>query len=284
MSSIQITRALSRTGVRALAVVGFVATACPAWAQSVTPTFTCSGTTNAATGTYAAADVNQVLNTRAVSDTDRGNQPRWSWAEPAAYVGSQTAASAPATLPAGLAWTAFTGLETGGYVGSAYPYIPNDRVGWRGKAGAEANSIRFIRYSFNLAADVDPTTFKLELSGLSADDAIAGVYMNGERWTAWTGSTGSPAQTSSPAGDSITLEANGPAQWRAGGNEIVFALYDGPPSGSSIAVLNSAMACTVVPPPAAVPAIAAPGLIALSGLVGAAAIVVRRRRRPAKHG
>ena len=166
-------------------------------AQTAPPTLTCSGTTNAATATYAAADVGQVLNTRAVGGADRGNQPRWSWAEPVAYVGGQSVGSAPASVPAGLAYTAFTGNETVGYVGSAYPYIYNDRVGWRGKAGAVANTIRFIRYPFSLASDVDPATLQITLSGISADDVLAAVYINGQRWTSWVSTVGSPGQTTS---------------------------------------------------------------------------------------
>ncbi len=266
--------------LRASALAGLLtAAALPsAWAQVAGPTFTCSGATNAATGVYAPADVGTVLNTRAVSPADRGNQPRWSWAEPAAYVGGQSVATAPAVLPSGLSYTAFTGNETSGYAASGFPYIYRDRVGFLGKSGAQANTLRFIRYSFNLAADVDPATLQLTLSGLSADDALAAVYMNGQRWTSWAGSVASPVQANSPAGESITLAGNGAAQWQAGSNEIVFALYDGPPGGTSMAVLNSAMACTSLPSAAAVPTLGWPGLLALSAGLAAVGGLWRRRR------
>ncbi len=269
------------TARRSFALAGLFATAAlqSAWAQTAPPTFTCGGATNAAASVYAAADVNQVLNTRAVGGANRGNQPRWSWAEPAAYVGGQSVASAPATLPAGLAYTAFNGTETSAYVSTGFPYIPDDRVGFRGKPGAVRDTIRFIRYPFNLAPDVNPATLQITLNGLSSDDALAAVYINGQRWTTWSGTVGSPAQPTSPTGESITLAANGSAQWQAGANEIVFALYDGAPSGTSMAVLSSAMACTTVAP-TAVPTLSWPGMLTLTGAMAMAVGVWRRRRKP----
>lgn len=278
-------RTLAFATLRASALAGLLtAAALPSvWAQVAAPTFTCSGATNAAAGVYAPADVGTVLNTRAASPTDRGNQPRWAWAEPAAYVGGQSVATAPAVVPSGLSYTAFTGNETSGYAASGWPYIYRDRVGFLGKSGSQANTIRFVRYSFNLAADVDPATLQLTLSGLSADDALAAVYMNGQRWTSWSGTVATPVQPNSPAGESITLAGNGAAQWQAGGNEVVFALYDSVPGGTSMAVLNSAMACTSLPPAAAVPTLGWPGLLALSaGLAAVAAVAGQWRRRRAR--
>lgn len=39
----------------------------------------------------------------------------------------------------------------------------------------------YFRYKFNLASTIDPSSFQLSLSSLTADDAIVGTYFNGVR-------------------------------------------------------------------------------------------------------
>lgn len=54
------------------------------------PTFTCSNATEPALTTGARTDPGQVLNTNAISFSDRGNQPRWAYAFIADNPGSHT--------------------------------------------------------------------------------------------------------------------------------------------------------------------------------------------------
>jgi len=91
--------------------------------------------------------------------------------------------------------------------GSNYSWISDN---WNGANGAYVGQ-EWYRYTFNLAAGVDPTTFAMTVS-YAADDSVTGVYVNGVQ------QANAPAAPYNAAPQSITLTGN----WHAGSNVIMF--------------------------------------------------------------
>lgn len=189
------------------------------------PTFYCNA------NRPANADMVEALfDTKAVSASDRSNQPRWEYAAPS-FPGI---ANGPDPLPAEItSWTYFTGLETASYgLGSA---ISLARVGfYPNQTGAVNNTMRYFRYRFNLDASVDASKFTIKFATLAADDAIKGTYINGKRV-----SPSGPANTNLGAGTTSDL------QWKTGLNELSFAVLDTINSATSLTVGSATHSCAV---------------------------------------
>lgn len=225
------------------------------------PTFTCSNATEPALTTGARTDPGQVLNTNAISFSDRGNQPRWAYAfiadNPGSHTIPQTTAgetedipmaftiagnTMPTTLsglPA-LAWQHFSGREVFAYNGgtAVSPQLASSQslssVGFylaNPNGGAAANQTRLLRYQFYLAPEADAASYQLSLTGVAADDSIAGYYINGVL-----------------SGSSPTLGggASPELQWKTGLNTLTVALYDTIPSATRLTIGGaSASACVL---------------------------------------
>lgn len=80
-------------------------------AQPAPPVFVCPTVSPAPAGTVN--DVGTVLNTTAVSEADRGNQPRWE----AAIGASGFPNPLPSTVPSNLTFGYLSGTEIANYVG-----------------------------------------------------------------------------------------------------------------------------------------------------------------------
>ena len=215
------------------AALGLYAAA-PAWAitpPGTPPTFFCDANRPANADTVEA-QFNTLAPTNDVTAADRGNQPRWEWAAPASGVGLT---AGPDPLPGGLSWTHFTGREMVGYLGIATRVdYPRTFIGfYPAQAGAVSNTIRYFRYQFYLDASVDPTTYRLNLTGARADDAFRGTYLNGTRV--------SPALATTIGG--------GATPFQPGLNELTFAIFDNGPSATWMGIQNVTQSgCNVLPP------------------------------------
>lgn len=214
-------------------------------------TFTCSNAVDPSLTPGALKDPGQVLNTSAISISDRGNQQRWAYAFNPATPGSHTIPQATAgateeiptsltfagnavpgalsSLPA-MAWQHFSGREVFAYsAGTATnPQLGTSQsltsVGFylaNPNGGAAANQTRFLRYQFYLAPEADAATYQLTLGGVGADDQIAGYYINGVL-----------------SGTSPTLGGGASAdlQWKTGLNTLTVALFDTIPSATRLIV------------------------------------------------
>lgn len=215
------------------------------------PTFTCSNAAEPFLTTAALKDPGQVLNTNATSISDRSNQQRWAYAFNPAAPGSHTIPQATAgtteeiptsltfagnAVPAALsslptmAWQHFSGREVFAYSGGTLtsPQLGTAQslssVGFylaNPNGGAPSNQTRFLRYQFYLAPEADAATYQLSLSGVGADDQIAGYYINGVL------SGTSPVLGAGPTAD---------LQWKTGLNTLTVALYDTIPSATRLVV------------------------------------------------
>lgn len=223
------------------------------------PSFTCSNAADPSPTAGALKNPGQVLNTNAVSISDRGNQQRWAYAFDPAAPGSHTIPQATAgateeiptsfTLPGNvvpaalsslpaLAWQHFSGREvfaynggtatspqlgTGQSLGSVGFYTANPN------GGAASNQTRFLRYQFYLAPEADAASYQLTLGGVGADDQIAGYYINGVL-----------SGTNPVLGAGATADL----QWKTGLNTLTIALFDTIPSATRLVVGNaSSSAC-----------------------------------------
>jgi hypothetical protein len=197
-----------------------------------------------------------------------GNQVRWEWLNAA-----PTGATPPATIPAG-AWTAFNGSESLPPSLSWPAGLENGRIGFfpaqtRG-ANWGADTLSFYRYQFQLAPEVSPTSVNFEMTGLVADDAIAGIYLNGT------------LVSSGPVSGTFTIPATAP--WVSGTNAITFAIWNGWIDAVALVVAGGSLSeCKLrdlpAAGPSAVPTLDTAALSALAALMAAAAAAGTRRRR-----
>lgn len=206
------------------------------------PTFTCANAPEPLATAGALKNPGQALNTNAVSIADRGNQQRWAYVYDPANPGSHTIPQAVAgsteqiptsytlagnTPPPDLGslssmdWQYFSGREVFAYSGgtATAPQLGTGQsltsVGFylsNPNGGAASNQTRFLQFQFYLAPEVDPSTYKLTLNAVSADDQILRYYLNGTAW-----------QT---AGTQLGGGAAADQQWRTGLNTLTVALFD----------------------------------------------------------
>ena len=214
------------------AALGLYAAA-PAWAVTpppAPPTFYCDANRPANADTVQA-QLNTLAPNNNVNDPDRGNQPRWEWAAPSFPGVTQ----GEAQRPNGLNWTHFTGMELVSYADT----LPHrgTRIGFYPRQpGAVANTLRYFRYQFKLDQSVDPATYALHIGNMIADDRIVGIYINDTRV-----STGPMATI----GGGATIDT----QWKAGLNELTFAVFDTDPSATWLGISNVTQSgCVVLPP------------------------------------
>ena len=239
------------------------------------PTFYCD-----ANRPTDADTVENQLNTRAKDDSptdaDRGNQPRWERAT--ASFALQSTGSDP--LPSTLTWAFFNGHELDRYrvnFPPSHPYssYPGIYVGSYPPSTPPANHLYYLRYRFKLDASVNPATYKLQLPAgdVRADDHVRGIYLNGKR-----------IHASLPSG-AITLGGGATAdeQWKAGENELAFAVYDDGGGAIWLGVQSATQSqCDRIPISTAatpVPTLEGWSLAALGGLLGGAAAWRRRKKR-----
>ena len=257
-----------------------------AWAVTppgTPPTFSCHASN--------PDKVAELLNTRGVSATDQLNQPRWE------YTGrfpEATRPTAAATVPT-TTWTYFDGHEmdryyTPPFVAAAtparpYPLYPDRFVGHFGNPPEPGNQMRHFRYKFRLASDVDPATYQLSItqaavegwnSTVRQDDVLVGVYVNGELAVA-------PLHPQNSLTGTTLLGGAGGAGgklWRAGENELVFAVWD---SGGGAIWLGLQAAdqavCNILPKQdvTAVPTLGTWSLGLMSAMLGGLGLWRRRR-------
>lgn len=246
--------------ISVLGVFALVAAA-PAWSVTAppgVPTFYCDADRPADADT-----VENQLNTLRLTPAapTLANQGRWEYGQPF-FPGTTTGA---VTVPATLSWTGFqlTDLNVGAGVNQA---IVDSAVGFQPGRQPVNNTVRYFRYRFNLAPTVDPATYQLTLSGLSADDRIVGTYLNG-------------TQVSAAAASVLGAGATPALQWRAGANELTFAILDTISSATHFTLRAATQTtCNYRAAPAAVPAVHPVGL-AMTGLLVAAGFAVGRRRQ-----
>ena len=261
-------------------VLGIVAGLLAASAGAVTPagtppTFYCDANRPAGADT-----VENQLNTRAKNDSptnpDRGNQPRWERVT-TSFAGLTPG---PDPLPSSMSWAFFTGHEMDRYQILGLPqYLnyPGIYVGSYPPAAQPqlpANHLYYFRYRFKLDASVNPATYKLQLpaGAVRADDHVRGIYLNGKR-----------IHDSLPVG-AITLGGGAMAdeQWKAGENELAFAVYDTGGGAVWLGVQSAVQSqCDRIPISTAatpVPTLEGWSLGLLGGLLGGAAFWRRRKR------
>lgn len=153
--------------------------------------------------------------------------------------------------------------------------MPDGRIGFypaqvRG-ANWGADTLSFYRYQFQLAPEVEPASVNFSLTGLAADDAIAGIYLNGTLVSSGT------------VGSAFTIPATAP--WVSGTNAVTFAIYNGWIDAVALVVGSAELSeCKLRAVPAAtptsVPTLGAGPLSALAALLaGATALAARRRRK-----
>jgi hypothetical protein len=241
--------------------LGFLAASMSAWAITAppsAPTFYCD-TDRPASADTVEAQLNTTRLTPASPTLE--NQGRWEYGRPF----STGVSVGDANIPSSLSWNYFTlnDLNVGGGVTTA---TVNAAVGFQPQAGATAPTVRYFRYRFNLAATVDPATYLLSLSGMSADDRIVGTYLNGVQI-----STGAAATAGGGATSAL--------QWRSGANELAFAILDTNPAATHFTLTSAAQTtCNFRAIPASVPVVHPVGL-ALMGVLVAGAGALRTRRR-----
>ena len=220
------------------------------------PVFTCADASPVLTP-GALTNPGSVLNTKAVSATDRGNQPRWAYAydpanlgahpSPAATLGQTelvpytyfvtgSTSDAPSDLSslAGMRWQYFTGREIYAYnsgtltnpqLGTAQSL---QRIGFyrNNPDSITGNRIRFFRYEFDLAPEVNPDDYVLTLLRGWADDRVAKIYMN-------DADAGVPATTGSNLPTSLSLGGSHTTpKWQTGRNTLTLAVWDSGPSAT----------------------------------------------------
>ena len=240
------------------------------------PTFYCNANRPADADT-----VENQLNTRAKdddpTDADRGNQPRWERAT--ASFAFQSTGSDP--LPSTLTWAFFNGHELDRYTVNfphphPYSFYPGIYVGSYPSSTLPPNHLYYLRYRFKLDASVNPAPYKLQLpaGAVRADDHVRGIYLNGKRMHA------------SLPGGAITLGGGATAdeQWKAGENELAFAVYDTGGGAVWLGVQSAVQSqCDRISTPAAtatpVPTLEGWSLGLLGGLLGGAAAWRRRKKR-----
>lgn len=224
------------------------------------PTFTCSNAAVPLTN-GALSDPSQVLNTTAASISDRANQQRWAYAYDPVAPGSHTIpqATAGATeeiptsftlagnsppaslsgLPA-VAWQHFSGREVFAYSSGTLvsPQLGTPQsltsVGFytaNPNGAAATNQTRFLRYQFYLAPEADAATYQLNLTGVSADDAVVGYYIN---------------DAMNATGATLGGGATADQQWKTGLNSLTLAVFDTNPSATRLVVGGaSSSACAL---------------------------------------
>ncbi len=219
------------------------------------PTFTCANAPDPLVTPGALKNPGQALSTTAISVADRGNQQRWAYAFDPATPGSHTVPLAVAgsteqiptsytlagnVAPADLsslstmAWQHFSGREVFAYSGgtAAAPQLGTGQslgsVGFylsNPNGGAAANRTRFFQFQFQLAPEVNPSTYRLTLNGQAADDQILKYYVNGVAWPT----------TTMPLGGGATADQ----QWRTGPNTLTVAIFDTNPSATRLIVAGA---------------------------------------------
>ena len=241
------------------------------------PTFYCDANRPANADTVEN-QLNTLAKNSSPTDPDRGNQPRWERVT-TSFAG---VTPGPDPLPSSMSWAFFTGHEMDRYQTLGLPqYLnyPGIYVGSYPPAAQPqlpANHLYYLRYRFKLDASVNPATYKLQLpaGAVRADDHVRGIYLNGKRMHA------------SLPGGAITLGGGATAdeQWKAGENELAFAVYDTGGGAIWLGVQSATQSqCDRISTPAAtatpVPTLEGWSLGLLGGLLGGAAAWRRRKKR-----
>ncbi|MEG1281379.1 MAG: hypothetical protein RSD57_13115 [Comamonas sp.] len=230
------------------------------------PTFYCDANRPAEADT-----VEGQLNTLRLTPTTPtlDNQGRWEYGTPfssGTYTGE---ANVPASITD---WVYFDldDLNDDPVIGVT-PETAVSAVGFQPQLpGATDNMVRYFRYRFNLASTVDPSTYQLSLSGMTADDAIVGTYLNGVR-------------VDSGAASAVGGGATAELQWRSGANELAFAIYDSTATATHFtlgAATQAACNLLAVPPAAAkpVPGLTPAALGLLVAVLTGFGLIGRRRK------
>ena len=240
------------------------------------PTFYCDANRPANADTVEN-QLNTLAKNSSPTDPDRGNQPRWERVT-TSFAG---VTPGPDPLPSSMSWAFFTGHEIDRYTVNfphPHPYssYPGIYVGSYPSSTLPANHLYYLRYRFKLDASVNPATYKLQLpaGAVRADDHVRGIYLNGKR-----------IHASLPSG-AITLGGGTTAdeQWKAGENELAFAVYDTGGGAIWLGVQSATQSqCDRISTPAAtatpVPTLEGWSLGLLGGLLGGAAAWRRRKKR-----
>ena len=208
-------------------------------AQPAPPVFVCPTVRPAPAGTVN--DVGTVLNTTAVSEADRGNQPRWE----AAIGASGFPNPLPSTVPSNLTFGYLSGTEIANYVGGLSAPNSLAQVGFYPyPTGFVAPATMYFRYRFQLDPTVDPATYLLTLNGIWADDTVTAIYMNGVRWTG-NATPALPTTYANTAGSTATLGGGSTTaqQWKAGANEVTLLVYDSGGAAVRLRVASSSAQC-----------------------------------------
>lgn len=208
-------------------------------AQPAPPVFVCPTVSPAPAGTVN--DVGTVLNTTAVSEADRGNQPRWE----AAIGASGFPNPLPSTVPSNLMFGYLSGTEIANYVGGLSAPNSLAQVGFYPyPTGFVAPATMYFRYRFQLDPTVDPATYLLTLNGIWADDTVTAIYMNGVRWTG-NATPALPTTYANTAGSTATLGGGSTTaqQWKAGANEVTLLVYDSGGAAVRLRVASSSAQC-----------------------------------------
>lgn len=208
-------------------------------AQPAPPVFVCPTASPAPAGTVN--DVGTVLNTTAVSEADRGNQPRWE----AAIGASGFPNPLPSTVPSNLTFGYLSGTEIANYVGGLSAPNSLAQVGFYPyPTGFVAPATMYFRYRFQLDPTVDPATYLLTLNGIWADDTVTAIYMNGVRWTG-NATPALPTTYANTAGSTATLGGGSTTaqQWKAGANEVTLLVYDSGGAAVRLRVASSSAQC-----------------------------------------
>lgn len=208
-------------------------------AQPAPPVFVCPTVSPAPAGTVN--DVGTVLNTTAVSEADRGNQPRWE----AAIGASGFPNPLPSTVPSNLTFGYLSGTEIANYVGGLSAPNSLAQVGFYPyPTGFVAPATMYFRYRFQLDPTVDPATYLLTLNGIWADDTVTAIYMNGVRWTG-NATPALPTTYANTAGSTATLGGGSTTaqQWKAGANEVTLLVYDSGGAAVRLRVASSSAQC-----------------------------------------
>ena len=208
-------------------------------AQPAPPVFVCPTVSPAPAGTVN--DVGTVLNTTAVSEADRGNQPRWE----AAIGASGFPNPLPSTVPSNLTFGYLSGTEIANYGGGLSAPNSLAQVGFYPyPTGFVAPATMYFRYRFQLDPTVDPATYLLTLNGIWADDTVTAIYMNGVRWTG-NATPALPTTYANTAGSTATLGGGSTTaqQWKAGANEVTLLVYDSGGAAVRLRVASSSAQC-----------------------------------------
>lgn len=208
-------------------------------AQPAPPVFVCPTVSPAPAGTVN--DVGTVLNTTAVSEADRGSQPRWE----AAIGASGFPNPLPSTVPSNLTFGYLSGTEIANYVGGLSAPNSLAQVGFYPyPTGFVAPATMYFRYRFQLDPTVDPATYLLTLNGIWADDTVTAIYMNGVRWTG-NATPALPTTYANTAGSTATLGGGSTTaqQWKAGANEVTLLVYDSGGEAVRLRVASSSAQC-----------------------------------------